>query len=150
MVYIFLFLSTLGFLDSTFLTTQHYSRDPLSCPLFGGCDEVTTSAYSEILGIPVALLGVLYYGLIFLASLYSYLSENKKVLQLAGYFTIVGLLCSLYFVFLMLFVLNALCFYCLVSALSSTLLFSAFVVNWLSCRRSRQISMNSPKENAKS
>lgn len=135
MTYLYLFLSALGFMDSAFLTIQHYSRDPFSCPLFGGCEEVTTSSYSEIFGIPVALLGAMYYGFIFLGSLYSYLTDNKDLLRRLGYFTILGLLCSIYLVYLMLFVINALCFYCLVSAVSSTLLFILFVVNWLAWKR---------------
>ncbi|OGM32828.1 hypothetical protein A2803_05785 [Candidatus Woesebacteria bacterium RIFCSPHIGHO2_01_FULL_44_21] len=143
--YLFLFLSALGFLDSAFLTIQHYSRDPLTCPLFGGCEEVTSSIYSEVFGIPVALLGALYYGLIFLLSLYSYLTNNRKALHLAGYFTPVGLLCSVYLVYLMFFVLGAVCFYCLISAMSSTLLFVVFIVNWLAWKKTKSLVKESEK-----
>lgn len=123
MNYIFLFLSSLGFLDASFLTIQHYSRDPFSCPIFGGCEEVTSSIYSEIMGVPVALLGAIYYATIFTLSLYSYLKEDKRALVLASHLTAIGLLTSMYLIFLMFFVLNAICFYCLLSAVSSTLLF---------------------------
>lgn len=123
MHYIFLFLSTLGFLDASFLTIQHYSKDPFNCPLVGGCEEVTSSVYSEIAGIPIALFGALYYATIFLLSLYSYLKEDKRGLIIASHFTFAGLLTSVYLVYLMFFVLNAICFYCMVSAISSTLLF---------------------------
>lgn len=132
MTYLFLFLSALGFLDSAFLTFQHYNKDPFSCPLFGGCEQVTTSVYSEIFGIPVALLGAMYYGFIFSLSLYSYLASKKQIIKIAGYFTTVGLLCSVYLVYLMAVVINAFCFYCVISALSSTLLFVVFLLNWLS------------------
>lgn len=106
---------------------------------------MTTSVYSEILGIPVALLGMLYYGFIFLLTLYSYLANNKQVLHFVGYFTIVGLVCSIYLVSLMLFVLDAICFYCLISAFSSSLLFAVFIVNWLSWRKKTSLQNESEK-----
>lgn len=130
MHYIFLFLSALGFLDASFLTIQHYSKDPFNCPLVGGCEEVTSSIYSEVAGIPIALFGAIYYGTIFILSLYTYLNEDKKALTIASHFTIAGVITSLYLVYLMLFVLDAICFYCMVSAVSSTLLF-IFGMNFL-------------------
>lgn len=110
-------------MDAVFLTKQHYNKDPFSCPLFGGCDEVTNSMYSEIFGIPVSLLGVVFYASIFLLSLLSYLLHNKKLLTLASMMTPFGFLSSAILVSLMLFVIKAVCFYCVLSAISSTLLF---------------------------
>jgi len=138
--YAFLFLSALGFLDSAFLTIEHYNRDPFSCPLFGGCEEVTSSIYSEVFGIPIALLGTGYYITIFLLSLYSYLREDKRAINLASFITPIGLICSIYLVYLMLFVLNSICFYCLLSAISSSLLFMVGIVNlspWKKTKRSQ-------------
>jgi uncharacterized membrane protein len=134
-IYLYLFLSALGFLDSLYLTIQHYNRDPFNCPIFNGCEQVTTSIYSEIFGIPLALLGSLFYGTIFILTLISFLNENKKLFYYVGFLSIAGLLCTMYLVFLMLFVINALCFYCLVSATTSTLLFIIFIVNWLSWKK---------------
>ncbi len=135
MVYIYLFLSILGFLDSTYLTIKHYSKDPLSCPVFGGCNEVTNSIYSEIFGIPIALFGAIYYAAIFFLSLYSFLGGKKIFLKVAGFLTIFGFLTSVYLVYIMVFVLNAICFYCIVSAITSSLLFITFIVNWLSWKK---------------
>ena len=122
--YIFLFLSALGFMDAAFLTIQHYSRDPLSCPLFGGCDAVTNSVYSEIFGIPVALFGAIYYATIFIGTLIYYLTENTKVFYLVAHITAVGFLFSIYLFGLMLFVIQAFCFYCIISCITSTVLFA--------------------------
>lgn len=154
MNYIFLFFSALGFLDSSFLTIQHYNRDPFSCPLFGGCEEVTSSAYSEVLGVPIALLGAIYYATIFSLSLYAYLKNDMRAIRLASIFTVAGVLCSAYLVYLMFFVLDAICFYCLISAISSTLLFVAGIVNLWSWRRHKILlwkkSRRSQKEIEKS
>lgn len=122
---IFLILSAIGFTDALFLTKQHYSRDPFVCPIFGGCETVTNSAYSEVFGIPISLLGMIYYGIVFLSTLYVYLSNNKKLLPKIAQFTLAGMATSLVLIYLMIYVIAAICFYCTVSALSSTLLFVA-------------------------
>lgn len=119
----YLFISSLGFLDAAFLTNQHYTRDPFVCPLFGGCADVTSSVYSEVLGIPVALFGAIYYGVIFCLSLITFLSDNKKFLKLAAGLSIFGFLASLVLVYLQVYVIQKICFYCMMSAVSSTLLF---------------------------
>lgn len=57
-------LCLLGLAASTYLTIEHYSSSSsLACPATGtiDCVKVTTSSYSELLGIPVALLGLLFF-----------------------------------------------------------------------------------------
>ena len=53
-------LCLVGLGASVYLTVEHYSSSPsYACPVSAtiDCIEVTTSSYSELLGIPVALLG---------------------------------------------------------------------------------------------
>jgi thiosulfate dehydrogenase [quinone] large subunit len=116
-------LSTLGILDAGYLTIQHYTKDPFSCPIFGGCEQVTSSAYSQIFGVPIALLGALYYGAVLIVSLYIYFSNNKKALRFLSQATVLGFLFSIYLMYLQIYIIGAICFYCTMSALSSTLLF---------------------------
>jgi len=54
-----LVLSLLGLADATYLTITHFEKQVLVCPAnsFINCLKVTTSAQSEILHIPVAVLG---------------------------------------------------------------------------------------------
>ncbi len=119
----FLAVSFLGFLDATYLTVKHYSGTPLNCSIFNGCDVVTTSQYATILGFPTSLLGIIYY-LAVIVLLVAYIdSRNKRLLYLTARFTIVGFVISLWFVSLQIFVLKAFCFYCLLSAVTSTALF---------------------------
>jgi uncharacterized membrane protein len=57
-------LSLLGLGVSAYLTYEHYSASTtLACPDTGAinCLKVTTSEYSTFLGIPVALLGLLFF-----------------------------------------------------------------------------------------
>lgn len=145
----FLPVSFLGFLDASYLTVKHFAGTPLPCSILHGCEEVTRSQYSMIGGIPVALLGAIYYMMIFvLTSLY--LRNRKKffsksveeingrgdeILKFVTYLTIVGLLASLWFIYLQLFVIKEICLYCMFSALTSILLF-LFSVFFISRSRS--------------
>ncbi len=121
--YAMLAVSFVGFLDAAYLTAAHFLRFSPPCSILNGCDTVTTSAYAFILGIPVALLGAMYYGGIFLAVILYLESGNTAILKLAAYGTLVGLLASIWFVSVQIFILDALCLYCMVSAGTSTLLF---------------------------
>ena len=133
----FLPVSFLGFLDASYLTVKHFVGTPLPCSVLHGCEEVTTSQYSVIGGIPVALLGAVYYLAIFILIL-SVLRRNMfsssgvenvadanedKLLNLTVRLTVIGLLASLWFIYLQLFVIKAICLYCMFSAFTSITLF---------------------------
>lgn len=126
---VFLAASAAGFADATYLTVKHYRGGVPPCTIHG-CEVVLTSAQSEIAGVPVALLGVLYYATILLLSLAYIISKKEAVIRHAAYFTPAGFLASAYFVYLQLFVINAICLYCMASATTSTILFilGAYVV----------------------
>lgn len=112
-----------GFADAAFLTYEHFMNLVPPCTLVNGCEKVTTSVYATVLGVPVALLGAVYYLAIFLAAAYCFQSQNGGVMRKLAWATWLGLLASAWFVSLQLFVIHALCLYCLVSAGTSTGLF---------------------------
>ena len=59
-----LVLSAIGLADSAYLTFEHYSGSTsLACSDSGAvdCAKVTTSQWSSIAGVPVALLGLLFF-----------------------------------------------------------------------------------------
>jgi len=122
-VIIMLVVALFGFADATFLTFKHYSGTALSCGVHGGCNAVTTSKYSTVFGIPVALGGSLFYLSIFIISI-AYLDTKKGLLlKYLTWAPIAGLLASAWFVYLQLFVLHEICIYCMGSATTSTILF---------------------------
>jgi uncharacterized membrane protein len=121
--YVFALLGITGFFDSGYLAIKHYSGDSIACSIFKGCDIVTTSVYSEIWGIPVALIGVVYYLTILILSIIFLDTDKIKYLFLASRLTVVGFIASAVFVYLQLFVIKALCLYCLISATTSSILF---------------------------
>ncbi len=119
----FLIISAIGFIDATYLTTQHFLGAPVACSILKGCEQVTTSPYSLIFGIPVSLLGSLYYLTILILSVIYLDSKKIKFLNIIAKITPFGFLASLYFVYLQIFVIKAICLYCMGSATTSTLLF---------------------------
>ncbi len=118
-----LIVSFLGFLDAAYLSIEHYTGGTPACTLLQGCEVVTTSAFATIGAIPVAYLGALYYLAIFLGMLLYIDRKNEKLLNMIAWFTVSGLVASIYFVSLQLFVIKAICQYCMGSATTSTLLF---------------------------
>jgi len=121
---IFLVISALGFIDASYLAVEHYNGTPITCTLLEGCGVVTGSAYATILGIPVALLGALYYLAFLIGTVFYFDRKDERMLRPLAMFSIAGLAATLYFLFIQAFVLNAFCIYCLGSAFTSTVLFA--------------------------
>ena len=115
--------SLIGFADTVYLTANHYMGTGVQCLLFEGCEIVLTSWYSEIFGIPLVILGVMFYGGIFLVVNIYDIYQNNLFLYLLKLGGIAGFVASLVFLFIQLFILEALCFYCLISFGSSTVIF---------------------------
>ncbi len=113
-----LVLSLVGFADATYLTVKHYQGVIPPCAI-SGCENVLSSSYSEILGIPVALLGLIFYLLIIISIFIYYDVKNPAIkdicLKIVSILSFLGLLASLGFISIMLFVLHAICIYCMVS-----------------------------------
>jgi len=119
----FLTLSLIGFLDASYLAAKHYLGEPVVCSLLEGCEEVLTSKYAIVAGVPVALFGVFYYLAVFILIILYWDTGKTQFLRFAAYLTILGFAASLWFVYLQLFVIGAICLYCMASAITSTILF---------------------------
>ncbi len=118
-----LILVFIGFLDASYLTAAHYTGSNVACYVARGCDIVTTSKYSKIGIIPISLAGLLYYlALGGLISVFIF-TKSKRAVKLALGLVSIGFLVSLYLVYLQLFVIHALCLYCIISASISTIVF---------------------------
>lgn len=132
-VYTYVTIAALGFIDATYLTINHYQNAVPPC-FIGNCEQVLTSAYAAILGIPVAVYGVAYY-LFILVCLVVYIESKKdKAMNAVLAATAIGFLMSLYFFTIQAAVIHAFCQYCLGSALFSTLMFVMSVYVWAKFR----------------
>jgi uncharacterized membrane protein len=114
-------LAIAGLAVSSYLLTVHWGWWMAVCLGVGNCEVVNTSIYSELLGIPVALLGGLtYISLIVLGALVwkDILAEYAR---LARFFVAaIGVAFSAYLTYLELFVLHEICPWCVLSAILIT------------------------------
>lgn len=129
-----------GLLDSAYLTAKHYAGSALSCGFFTGCEQVTTSAYSEVFGIPIALFGSLYYLFWMLAAIF-YFDTGSSLFFRVLPFTVLGFITSLGLMGIQVFILDAICLYCVISATSSTLL---FIIACIMLRKRRSLTGYTP------
>lgn len=121
-------VSIVGFFDAAYLAIQHYTQFTLPCTITHGCDLVTKSEYSQIMGVPVSLLGAIYYLAIFLAVYIILETKKTEYLRFIAIATTFGFLFSAWFVYLQFFVIHAICQYCMLSAITSTTMFAASIV----------------------
>jgi len=118
----FIVIAFIGFADAMYLTASHYVGALPTCTIVAGCDEVALSEYSTIGPIPVALFGVLFYAVMLVAA-FIWVDVRKAVaLRYLPILTVPAFLFSMWLVYLMIFVIEAICIYCFVSAGTTTLL----------------------------
>jgi len=122
-------IALVGIGVTTFLTIAHYDRIAVPCAGANNpCETVQTSIYSHILGIPVALIGLIGY----VAITASLLAPDRDLTRLATLaMALFGLIFSGYLTYREAFTLHAYCEWCLSSAGLITLLFIASVVRYL-------------------
>ena len=121
-IWTLLIISLVGFFDATYLTIEHYANAIPPCSI-GSCETVLTSQYSTVAGIPVALFGAGYYLAAFLGTAIYIDSKKKIFFNLVRILVSIGFLATLGLVYLQLFVIHAICLYCMGSAASTTILF---------------------------
>jgi uncharacterized membrane protein len=109
-----LVLAVLGLAVSVYLTIEHYTASTtLACPDTGAlnCLKVTTSDQSKFLGVPVAVLGLLYFAvMLVLALLWRLPRRDVRLGRFA--FASVGVLFVAWLVYSELFILDAICLWC--------------------------------------
>jgi uncharacterized membrane protein len=98
-----------GIAVAGYLTWAHFADEPIVCVAGGGCETVQESEYAEIAGIPVALLGLVAYSTV--AGLIAWDAPYARLG--AATISLVGLLFSIYLLAVQLFVIDAVCVWCL-------------------------------------
>ena len=112
-------LSLAGIGVAGYLTWVHYADlEPICAGGSGGCEKVQSSDYAELAGVPVALLGLIGYGAI-LASL----AVPGDAGRFAGALTaLAGFGFSAWLTYVELFEIDAICQWCVASAVIMTAL----------------------------
>lgn len=129
LVFIILVASLVGFADATYLAVQHYREAPVVCQIgetsLGSCEGVLDSPYATTLGVPTSLVGVFFYLVVFVCAARFTRTGDARCMKIVATIAGLGFLATLWFVYLQLFVLHAICFYCMVSALAATFIFAS-------------------------
>lgn len=120
-----IFLAIGGFAISTYIRNKKKKAKPMICPMKGNCHAVTSSKFSKFLGMPVELLGMLYYGLLAIGyGLVISLPVAMPLTYILLAITTGGFLFSLYLTFIQVITIRQLCTWCLASATITTAIFA--------------------------
>lgn len=120
-----------GLILSSYIYFKKKKKKKLICPMRSNCDTVIHSDHSKILGIPVELLGMIYYAFIGL----SYVGISLLGLWSVPVTNILigasgaALLFSIYLVSLQAFVIKHWCTWCLFSAGICLMIFTLSYIN---------------------
>src|ERR1700758_2002628 len=116
---IMLVLTLIGLGVATYLTYVHYAGIKPACTAGESCTKVQTSVYSELAGVPVALMGLIGYALILITLL---LPQNENTRFATVAITLGGFGFSAYLTYRELFSIHAICEWCVSSAIILTIL----------------------------
>jgi uncharacterized membrane protein len=124
------FVALAGLTDSVYLVVHHLTATPVPCDLIAGCETVLTSPYAVIAGVPLAAFGALAY---FVAFSFAVLAAygNRTMWNLFGVQAVIMAAVTCWLLYLQAFVIGAFCQFCLISAVTSYLLFILFIISKL-------------------
>lgn len=114
-----------GLIDTSYLSLKQLSGSSVVCSIYevDSCSNVLTSEYSKLFDIPLSIWGFGYYLTLFILILIYSASTDKKFFKALFGMSIFGFLFSLRLVYLQFFVIENICFYCMLSAMFSTMIF---------------------------
>lgn len=107
-----------GLAIATYLTVVHYTGGDPVCAIAHGCATVQQSSYAKLAGIPVAVLGLAGY----VAILATLVKDTETTRSLAALLAISGLAFSAWLTYVEIWELEAICIWCVASAICMTLL----------------------------
>ena len=121
-------VALVGLVDSIYLTTKHYAGAVVPCTVLEGCEQVLTSSYAEVAGVPLAALGAIAYFVAFsLAILAAF--GNRLMWTLFSVQVVFMTIFTIWLVYLQSSVIGAFCQFCLLSAATT---FTLFIITLIS------------------
>jgi uncharacterized membrane protein len=121
---------------SAYLTIAHFDGSSLTCPLGSAhgaidCQKVITSPQSVVLGIPVAVLGLVFFvPMLLLCMPFAWRSANRLVAPARLGASVVSIGFVFYLVHAELFVIHAICIWCTTVHVLTFIIFVAVVTGW--------------------
>jgi uncharacterized membrane protein len=124
-------LDIIGLAIAAYLSVVELNGGVPVCGPIHGCEEVARSEYSRIGGIPVAVFGV-GLSLVLLVLAIAWWRTDLYALLLAHYgLSLAGVLFEVYFLYLQVFVIGAVCIWCTSYGVSLIARFVVALVVWL-------------------
>jgi uncharacterized membrane protein len=126
-------LGLCGFFVARHIRNEKHAERPLVCPIHFDCDTVVHSDYSKFFGVPVEILGMIYYACVTLGYVVlSFMPEALPILLIDSLIliSIVAFLFSVYLTIVQSFVIKKFCSWCLVSACICILIFTLTLVSY--------------------
>jgi uncharacterized membrane protein len=111
-------VAAIGLGIAGYLTAVHYDGGAPVCAISHGCATVQQSEYAELAGVPVALLGVLGYAVI----LVTLLSDGEAARTATAFLALAGVGFSGWLTYVEVVKLDAICIWCVGSAVCMVLL----------------------------
>jgi len=118
-------LSLLGIFVSGYLSVKRLTGGSLVCSRWAQCDTVNNSVYAKISGIPVAFIGLAGYLVLLglaVAALQTWGPTHRRLLAIGFVLALGGVGFSAYLTYIELFVIQAVCNWCVSSAILISLL----------------------------
>jgi uncharacterized membrane protein len=121
-------VALIGLADSVYLTVHHYTSEPVPCSIIEGCEQVLTSPYAEIAGIPLAAFGAAAYFAAFSLGMLAAFGD-RRMWRLFGIQTIVMSAVTAWLIYVQAALIGAFCQFCLISAATTFTLYLIYLVS---------------------
>lgn len=142
-------LALLGLADSSYLLWRHLAETPGFCPT-QGCDIVNQGEYSEVWGIPIAVFGVGAYLVLLVLSVAAVILDSRRPLEMIVAVAGIGAALSAWLIYLQVAVIESICAWCALSALTMTSLFILSLGAILTTRVAKQPEQAIPERASQS
>jgi uncharacterized membrane protein len=121
-------LALAGFLISFYLTLSHYRHLIPPCYVTSGCESVVTSRFSTILGVPLSLIGAIFFAVMFYLGIGLIAAPRRVVVHAYDLLAFAGILAAVALFLLQAVVLRAYCTYCLATEVIALLIWAGSLV----------------------
>ena len=129
-------VALIGIADAVYLTVHHYTAEAVPCSLTGGCEQVLTSEYAEIAGVPLAAFGAAAYFIAFSLALLA-IYGNRMAWAIFGVQVVLMAIFTGWLIYVQAALIGAFCQFCLLSAATTFTLAILYFVS-LGIRRSSE------------
>lgn len=121
-------VALVGLADALYLTVHHYTAEAVPCGADFDCGAVLSSAYAEIVGIPLAAFGAAAYFAAFSLALLTAFGRTS-LWDLFGIQTILMAAFSAWLIYVQYAWIHAWCQYCLISAATTFTLYLIYLIS---------------------